>query len=834
MESENPLNKIFKESDGKITDEITDIKNISNFFQFLNNDDINSESKYQILEEFKIIIQNNRFISEFYSEYENKSIYIHLFDLYIKEDTNNELKSLISSLIEELCQNIQTGKEVYEYIFQKFAKIYRNEIEPNAENFYTHLQLLSNILCETDNIINPKNYFSCGGNCFFEVNFKERPIEIDYSFSIDISFKIANNYDNNDEEVNLIQINFSNDRKLNVDLKYPYNLIIKDIINGPIRKLKSKEYNNLIITITNIKNKPKIFLSLNGEPDSMEVEIKNLSINFDDKISHIKFFNNFFGEVSSIFMISQKEPGASNVLTPQFASELKNYKEGFWKKRLFNNFFIFLKDIPSIDPETKSAYIKPNKLEKKQETLFDNLIFMFTPINYYKSVPNIIEDALGNYQLKFEGNIKIHQYHNYQQKLLYVCEFSNFFPIAEMFLIYPETLNEQNFELFLKIISNMLNYRKQNLTKIKNYKFFNILSMFIEKYPQKIFTAKILDSFFELGKTLFISNSEKICSNYFKHILLNEKILSKYDNNLQIQFWNKLFLFYESDKAQVQTFLKINRLCLILRFYDRNKYEEMCCEYHLNMIKDQYKGSLKVMNPSMSEKLSNLKNLMDSVIDSQTINNAIDLFKLLTLDLSPCLVKFILNIFINAFKKKENEKWSENFVLELTKIKFGIIVINTFTHSLPDVRIELLKFMYQVHKRLISTGNTSKFTIFEKMLKTCLLPDKKFFIKKPGMNIANPPKKDADNKNDSKHNNNTNNINNNNNTNNNAPVIKGKSKFAALLAKFDNPKKPAENNVSSKPHEVPKKIDENIEKIAKTFENNNTKKNEDKKIKEKI
>ena len=30
MESENPLNKIFKESDGKLTDEITDIKNISN------------------------------------------------------------------------------------------------------------------------------------------------------------------------------------------------------------------------------------------------------------------------------------------------------------------------------------------------------------------------------------------------------------------------------------------------------------------------------------------------------------------------------------------------------------------------------------------------------------------------------------------------------------------------------------------------------------------------------------------------------------------------------------------------------------------------------------
>ena len=64
-----------------------------------------------------------------------------------------------------------------------------------------------------------------------------------------------------------------------------------------------------------------------------------------------------------------------------------------------------------------------------------------------------------------------------------------------MFLIYPETLNEQNFELLLQIISNMLNYRKHNLKNIKNYKFFNILSMFFEKYPQKVFTGKILNLF---------------------------------------------------------------------------------------------------------------------------------------------------------------------------------------------------------------------------------------------------------------------------------------------------------------------------------------------------
>ena len=839
MKSDNPLNIIFvKQSNGKLSDEITDIKYISNFFKYLKDDKINSDSKMKVLDEFKNKIKTNRFISEFFSEYESKSIYIHLFDLFIKKSTTDKLKSSIRSLIEELCLNIQTNKEVYEYIFQNLSKIYRKEIKPNAENVYIFLELLSSVLCETDNIINPKNYFSCcGGNCYFEVDFKERAIDIEYSFTININFKVAKNCISKDKEINLIQLFFSNKQQFNIDLKLPGDLIINDIKKEPIKKIKENEWNNLIVTIANINNSLNLFVNLNGENENTKLKITNLSINFDDKINNIKFFNNFIGEVSSIYMFTQMDPGASNIITPHFLSELKNYKEGLWKKKLINNFFKFLRTIPSVDFKSKTVYFKSTKLDKKEEKkLYDNLIFVFTPINYYKSNPNIVEDVFNNYQLKLIGNIRTHLYQNYQKNLSYVCEFSNFFPIAEMFLIYPETLNEQNFDIFLKIISNMLNYRKHNLKNIKKYKFFNILSMFIEKYPQKIFTQKILNSFFQLGKTLFITNLEVKCSNYFKHILLNEKILSKYDSNLQIQFWDQLFLFHESDKQQVQTFLKINRLCLILRYYDRNKYTEMCCEEHLNMIKDEYKGSKKVMNPSMSQKLKDLEKLIKSIIVSEQIsNNAIDLFKLLTLDLSPCLVKFILNIFIEAFKDSKNEEWSEIFVLQLSQIKFGVIIINTFTHSLPDVRIELLKFMYQVHKRLFSTANTSKFIIFEKMLKTCLLPDQKFSTKninkKPGMHIANPPKNDQNKKEEPKKNSNTNpNNNTNQNSNNNNQVSKAKSNFAALLSKFETKNKPApsnnnynynkKNTVCIKPQELQKKIEKN-ENPLKTIPNNN-------------
>ena len=87
--------------------------------------------------------------------------------------------------------------------------------------------------------------------------------------------------------------------------------------------------------------------------------------------------------------------------------------------------------------------------------------------------------------------------------------------------------------------------------------------------------------------------------NYFNNILLNEKIISKYSENLQIEFWNELFKLWKDDKIQIETFLNMNRLCLILRFYDKNKYKEMCCQEHLDMIKDGYIGSKKVMNPTL-------------------------------------------------------------------------------------------------------------------------------------------------------------------------------------------------------------------------------------------
>ena len=200
------------------------------------------------------------------------------------------------------------------------------------------------------------------------VDLKERPIDIDYSFAININFKIAKNVGNINQEINLISICFSNNQKLNLDLKLPGNLVIPDIKKESIKKFLEDKWNNLIITIADINNSLNLYINLNGENETTEFKITNLSINLDDKINKIELFNNFVGEVSSIYMFTQTDPGTTNIITPQFLSELKNYKQGLWKKKIIiNNFLNFVKSMPSIDYKTKSIYLKGLKLEKKEE-----------------------------------------------------------------------------------------------------------------------------------------------------------------------------------------------------------------------------------------------------------------------------------------------------------------------------------------------------------------------------------------------------------------------------------------------------------------------------------
>ena len=751
---DDPLLTIFKNSPEDIyIQQIEHIENIPNFFKYITSEEISEESKIIVFNNLKNIFQKNRYISEYFSKYENKSIYLYLFELYLNKNSSQNLKFSTLELIDELILSVETDKDIYEFIFQKISKIYNRQDlseEKTPENLCLYLALLDNLLSYKEIIPKPRNYFTfCGNNAKFSVDLSNKNLKFGYCTSFILNFKIPE-MNVKDETYNLINIKFSNDVSFEIKLKLPEGfLLIKDQ-DDIIQKVKALPINFYVALLINIiydeSNKLfQIYYFLNGENKLTSINSKiNIDIN-KDTIKSLSFFENFFGEVTSITMLTKKDKNKPIINTPEFLPIFKNFIEGFHKKKYLYNF---------IDLISK----------KENNNIIDDLVFCFTPWNYFnpfwlgetKINNNIIDDMFGQYTLNIiepenlnYHSIRNHRYQYYQKKIYLVSDITNFLPIAELFIIYPSLLNEINFELYLSIITNIIKVRKRNVEAAKDSKFFDILFIFIEKYSYQVFSERILDSFFEIGKIMFQNNLD-IKDSFFKHILLNEKILSKYDKNLQIKFWTNMLLFCESDPQQLENIINMNRICLILRFYDKTKFKLMCCADHLKYFKEEFSYGCETMIPSMITKLSDIWKIIDLIINSQEPKWVLSLFKLLLLDLSPCLTNFIaisvtkalirhsnknknkeknddLSLLKNKIILKKDTNWLNEFIQQLIDNKYESILINAFNHSLPDVRYNILKLIYQLYLTLISLKMVDKTKIFFDFMKSYLLPQKMFY-----------------------------------------------------------------------------------------------------------
>ena len=761
----NPLKEIFKiTKKGEISEEINSIDKINLFFKYLKNDKIPCELRSSIIEDFIKKIKSNRYLCEYFSTFENESIYFFLTKLYLNKSSTKKLKDSILNLISELRINLDINKKIYDYIFQKMSLIYRNvnnDTKNSKDLLHEYLILLESFLGETATNLKPRHYFCCSGDGGFEVDLSSLELNVGCSFTFILNFKLGNSKlaSENPEsygKTTLVDINFSNGYNIDIDFVYPGSLVVKEIQDTMIKSLPVVDWMNLIINIVlDDKNNMVAYFYTNGENRLAAFPFKNPKITNKDTINSIKFFNNFYGEVSSITFLSQKDYGYPGVNASDFLLQFKQYEEGLWKKKKIDNFMNLLNEFDSIGVEkTKSRTVfkkTPMKIEKKVEKedaftsssgkLLNNLIFIFTPLNYYNdgSNKNIIENVVGNLTMKFYGNVRPHKYYCFQKRIGTLGVINNMLPIAEMFVIYPDLLDEKNLDTYLNIIKNILYDKKHNCKYLAENYFFQILSLFLEKYPKNIFTEKILNTFADIGKCLLGGNVESTTSLYFEHILLNEKILIKYSEALQIKFWEHILLFCQMDSSQIEVFINMNRICLILRFYDRNKYSEICCERHKSVIKEEFLGNKVIMNPPMNQKLSKIQNILNVIISSQESEKAFALFKLLTLDLSPCLTEFILNIFINEFKKRKQDtsNWKDNFINVLIENKYETIIANTFLHSLPEIKISLLTLITEISFRLQKMNKISYFKSLEKIIRQLILPQDNFFWKSNHINNNN-------------------------------------------------------------------------------------------------
>ena len=361
----------------------------------------------------------------------------------------------------------------------------------------------------------------------------------------------------------------------------------------------------------------------------------------------------------------------------------------------------------------KYKYANQVKVDKNID-LFDfsmknqnikNLICFLCPFTYNK-VKNVIDDIFGNFIGELSENDGINNYKKNSKSIKNLGGVNNLLPIVELMYssisktksikydyIDKNILTEKTFLEFFTILKKILIGREKNFKDANKREFFSSLGLFLEKYPSNVYTNEILDIFLEIGKESFQMTDSKNKSTFVNKILLNEKIFSKFKLEQQIKFWDHVYKFFESDYLQMKDSLNMLKLNMILRFYDKDRYKEYCCMKHANLFKpnnNKDKYTPNVLNPEMNNRVEKLFGIIQLYIekfsDDEDISN---LYKLLSLDLSPCMEKKIIQLYYSFFQKDKTPIETKKKILDnLLKNNFIEISEYIFCVSLLDIRRE--------------------------------------------------------------------------------------------------------------------------------------------------
>ena len=242
-------------------------------------------------------------------------------------------------------------------------------------------------------------------------------------------------------------------------------------------------------------------------------------------------------------------------------------------------------------------------------------------------------------------------------------------------------LTEEIFLKYIHIVKKIITGKKHNLYEANHSYFFSHLGLFLEKFPSEIFTTNILNRFYEIGKETFQYTDK----NYY---------------------------------SQLKDSLNMSKICLLLRFYDKDRYNKYCCKKHADLFRTSTDEEItNIMNPDMNEKVGKLFETIQLFVNK--LSNEADtanLFKLLSLDLSPCLQKKIIKTYQLFFKNSKIPEESQNTALDiLLKNDFIEIFEYALSISLLDVRLELIElFIFELIKSfnlLVSCLNKREFLV---------------------------------------------------------------------------------------------------------------------------
>ena len=726
-----------------------------------------------IFRENKLLI--HYFISKCKSE--NINLLECIINIYLKENIDEQNKKIIWFLFNLILENSTVPKSIYEFIYQKMSYFYIDDnMSKLTEEFLLKIFKLLQVLyedtsqvSENDDIIkgiknevvlvnnfkekkkdiNNYIYFNGKGSSLsltlnrnsINVNSHFPTIENGCSilFWANIDKQLTEHYFNLNKNiaVNLITIILSGHQ---IRLIYENTNVVKivvDEINSNQINISNKfifnSWNIVCLNIEKINKVYKVKLCINGFDYTVSAITLPKDFPVNEPMNTIKLFENFFGRISTVLFFSFN-------LNTQIILNLKsNYNSGFYKNKYLFKFLNsnddeYFSNSPDYNFCQKYKNNKSNsklfKIKLKEQNI-KNLISCFVPFTYDKE-QNIIDDIFGNFIGLLGMDDGANNNLNYSNALNFLGGINNLLPFAEIMFLNRSILNQNTFYEYLLILDKIIIGHSKNLTEAIKTKFFSNLGLFLEKFPSNVYSNKILEILLKIGKDAFQLTDDKyyasLKDNFINMILLNEKIFSKFSQENQAKLWEGVYQFFNSNPSEMKETLNISKICLLLRFYDEKKYEEYCCRRHADLFNVQFDEKknnnntikedveLKVMKPEMNEKVGKLFDIIQLYIDKLNKDkDTVNLFKLLSLDLSPCLQKKIIEAYYNHFTNSNINKNEKKATLEnLLKNNFLEITEYVLSISLLDIRIELLKLfkmILQIYsssiKSHINTNNTN-------------------------------------------------------------------------------------------------------------------------------
>lgn len=352
---------------------------------------------------------------------------------------------------------------------------------------------------------------------------------------------------------------------------------------------KSSDWTFIGITIKKHKKTPIIKLYINGTSNEYNSDV----IDLESEITEISLFNKFCGLATSFILfegvldekqmdlIKEHQKGSEKYFGFYSENKLTKFLRKINPKHLensdFEKYYDIINNSSDLNGKNNNSALSnkhnntnslsnPN-FEILKDAIGKNLKIFYTPMRKKDrtlyDLTNTYHANFANYESLGFGVCGIRSFYNFQKNIFLLGGINNIIPIVE--LMWLSNTYKENFVDFMELISQILFEREKNMKDAIEKKFFQILSIFIEKFDMEIFDSRLLNIFKDLLKHFFqCVGKNELCKIFLENILLNVKILLKFEINLQIEIWRTLYQCYVSDPTEINRFMNIKKLSSIV------------------------------------------------------------------------------------------------------------------------------------------------------------------------------------------------------------------------------------------------------------------------------